>query len=249
VHERAVGAPAEGVGIFGKLPCRGDFITRGLPGELAERLHGLLHETITEGRRQHGDAWLDAYLTAPIWRFAATAGCLGETTCVGLLMPSVDAVGRHFPVAVLYRTGRARGATALLTGASAWLTEAEGLALSALDEALDADGLEAALTALAPPEAGRHEPPGAAAERGLPWRIPLGAVDGELSLEGCAELADRALGACSSAHSLWLTAGSDRMAPELRVFAGLPDVASLVTFVMGDAAPAVPPSPEREGTR
>jgi len=249
VHERAVGAPAEGVGIFGKLPCRGDYITRGLPGALAERLHGLLHETITEGRRQYGDAWLDAYLTAPIWRFAATGGCLGETACVGLLMPSVDAVGRHFPVAVLYRTARAGGATALLTGSAAWLAEAERLALSALDEALDADGLEAALTALAPPEAGRHEPPGAAAERGLPWRIPLGAVDGELSLDGCAALADKALEACRGAHSLWTTAGSDRVAPELRVVAGLPDAADLVTFVMGDTAPLAPPSPEREASR
>ncbi len=249
MHERAVGAPAEGVGIFGKLPCRGDFITRGLPGALAERLHGLLHETITEGRRLYGDDWLDAYLTAPIWRFAATAGCLGEMACVGLLMPSVDAVGRHFPVAVLYRTGQASGAAALLTGASAWLTEAERLALSALDEVLDADGLEAALIALAPPDAGRHDPPGAMVGRRLPWRIPLGAVDGELTLDGCAALADRALDACAGAHSLWATAGSDRVAPELRVCAGLPDVAGLVTFVVGDAAPVAPPSPEQEASR
>jgi len=237
VHERAVSGTESGPGIFGKLPARGDFISRRMPGDMSERLHALLLETLTAGRRSHGEAWLNAYLTAPIWRFAATGRCLGRSAVVGLIMPSVDQVGRHFPVVVLYRLSGDAGAAALLAEAGDWL--------DALNEELDIDALESGLAALPPPEPTRFEPPGAGAQAGqeLPWRIDLGAEPEGPGVAAYAELADRALRQGVGAYSVWSTAGSDQVPPELCVLAGLPDPACLVSFFAGTPAPAAAPLP------
>ena len=44
-----------------------------------------------------GDRWLDVYLTSPAWRFASAAGACGPAPVIGLMVPSVDRVGRYFP--------------------------------------------------------------------------------------------------------------------------------------------------------
>jgi type VI secretion system protein ImpM len=38
------------------------------------------------------------YLTFPVWRFLLPVGVLGSTAWTGVLMPSVDRVGRYFPL-------------------------------------------------------------------------------------------------------------------------------------------------------
>ena len=43
------------------------------------------------------DAWLSLYLVAPVRRFWLAPGLLAGCGWLGVLMPSVDSVGRHFP--------------------------------------------------------------------------------------------------------------------------------------------------------
>jgi len=48
-----------------------------------------------------GEDWLDSYLTAPIWRFLLSSGVCGQMPMLGVMMPSVDRVGRYFPLTVV----------------------------------------------------------------------------------------------------------------------------------------------------
>ena len=48
-----------------------------------------------------GDRWLDVYLTSPAWRFVFGPGACGPSPVIGLMAPSVDRVGRYFPLTLV----------------------------------------------------------------------------------------------------------------------------------------------------
>ena len=52
---------------------------------------------VSASRNSLGNSWLQAYLTAPIWRFWLGADICGATV-VGALMSSLDGVGRYYPL-------------------------------------------------------------------------------------------------------------------------------------------------------
>lgn len=93
-------APGETVvcGWYGKLPAVGDFATRRLTPAMVARCDAWLSAGLAASQRELGDTWLDLYLTAPIWRFAWGPGLAGNDAWLGVLMPSVDRVGRYFPL-------------------------------------------------------------------------------------------------------------------------------------------------------
>ena len=91
-----VSGAAGPVGVFGKLPALGDFLLRGLPAGFADPWHGWLADGLATCREMLGDGWLAAYLEAPVWRFALAGDACGPDPVTGVLMPSVDAVGRYF---------------------------------------------------------------------------------------------------------------------------------------------------------
>lgn len=43
---------------------------------------------------------MNHYLTSPVWRFAIAPGVLGPEGLGGVMMPSVDRVGRYFPLII-----------------------------------------------------------------------------------------------------------------------------------------------------
>jgi type VI secretion system protein ImpM len=51
---------------------------------------------------QLGEHWLQAYLSAPVWRFAWAPGVVGPHWWFGVLMPSCDNVGRYFPLVIAH---------------------------------------------------------------------------------------------------------------------------------------------------
>ena len=93
----AVTGPAI-VGFYGKVPARGDFVRAGLPRDFTDPWDVWLEAVIAVTRAEAGDAWLPAYLEAPIWRFTLPAGLCGKNPVLGLTMPSVDKAGRYFPL-------------------------------------------------------------------------------------------------------------------------------------------------------
>ena len=89
------------VGFFGKLPSHGDFLRRQVSDAFVGVWDGWLQECLAASRAELGDRWLDVYLTSPVWRFACAAGTCGPAPVVGVMVPSVDRVGRYFPLTLV----------------------------------------------------------------------------------------------------------------------------------------------------
>jgi len=92
-------------GWYGKLPSLGDFASRRLPVDFVEAWDAWLSQGLADWRAADA-AWLDEYLAAPAWCFLlgpqviALPGAAPRGTVpawAGVLMPSVDRVGRYFP--------------------------------------------------------------------------------------------------------------------------------------------------------
>lgn len=90
-----------GFGLFGKLPQKRDFISHGIANDILSPLETWLQTALAASRSELGHRWQEAYLVAPIWRLWIGADILG-VNCVGSLMPSVDGIGRFFPLLALY---------------------------------------------------------------------------------------------------------------------------------------------------
>jgi type VI secretion system protein ImpM len=132
-------------GWYGKLPSLGDFASRRLPVEFVKPWDTWLQDVIPAARAALGESWLDSYLTMPIWRFAFLPGLVGQSGWAGVLMPSVDRVGRHFPLTVaMALPSYTATAHAIFEGAD-WFAGLEDAALTVLDPTRGVDDLDGAL--------------------------------------------------------------------------------------------------------
>ncbi|HEY7540577.1 MAG TPA: type VI secretion system-associated protein TagF [Methylomirabilota bacterium] len=132
-------------GWYGKIPSLGDFAARRLPVEFVKAWDTWLQDVIPAARAMVGDAWLDAYLTMPIWRFVLLPGLVGQSGWAGVLMPSVDRVGRHFPLAVAVELSSLGAAAHAVFDGGTWFTSLEDAALGVLDPTCGPDDLDATL--------------------------------------------------------------------------------------------------------
>jgi type VI secretion system protein ImpM len=126
-------------GLFGKLPARGDFVRLGLPRSFTDPWDEWLKQGIAASRQALGEGWMAAWMEAPVWRFALAPGLCGPDAVSGLWLPSVDRVGRCFPLTL-----------AALTPCldAAWLDGAEALGRAALEEDLPPEAIATGLAAL-----------------------------------------------------------------------------------------------------
>jgi type VI secretion system protein ImpM len=89
------------IGGYGKLPLCGDFTSLGDLDGAFPLVREWLHSAFGAAQRLLPEGWDTAYRTAPIWRFAAGAGVFSPRAVVGVLSPSVDRVGRLFPLVLI----------------------------------------------------------------------------------------------------------------------------------------------------
>ncbi|GAB2889512.1 type VI secretion system-associated protein TagF [Uliginosibacterium flavum] len=87
-------------GWYGKLPFLGDFASRRLSQSFIQPWDAWLQQGVAASRAELGEAWLDTFLTSDIWRFVLAADCLTPEPWAGILVPSVDRVGRYFPLTI-----------------------------------------------------------------------------------------------------------------------------------------------------
>ncbi|CAD5198876.1 Protein phosphatase ImpM [Pseudomonas sp. FEN] len=85
-------------------------------------------------QQQLGADWLNVYLVSPLWRFVLAAGVCGPDALAGVLMPSIDRVGRYFPLTVAQPLDPGHALTAVLGGADSWFEQVETLLLATLEE-------------------------------------------------------------------------------------------------------------------
>jgi type VI secretion system protein ImpM len=255
-------------GFFGKMPGHGDFVERGLPAAFKDGWDGWLQHGIAASKAAIGDTWLDAYLTSPVWRFALSPGVAGETGWVGVLVPSVDRVGRHFPLTIAASVEAEVIPLQMMVAAAAWHDGAQDAALGALhDDQVDADVLVQRLQLLGDSVFGQppiycsqpvRDPREAMHAHALRMPFSYGTTPGHGLLAFSHRMIETLFG---QQYSLWWTHGSERVEPGMfacaqlpsaEAFAGMltdqviaPGWISLQGYEMPDAAieqPA-PPSP------
>jgi type VI secretion system protein ImpM len=127
-------------GFFGKIPSRGDFVRLGLPRGFVDPWDDWLRQVLHGSRVLLGEAWLPAWMEAPIWRFALAGGACGADAVLGVMMPSIDRAGRHFPLTL---AALVPGATIgeLAAAAGGFLDIAEAAGLEALEHDLSPEAL------------------------------------------------------------------------------------------------------------
>ena len=133
---------------YGKLASLGDFATRRLPQDTARLLDGWLAQGVDASRAQLGEGWLKVYLTSPLWRFAWAPGVLDAAWWFGLMMPSVDNVGRYFPLVVLQSRAEAPAGGDALDRLEQWYTAVARAALRTLQPGSSLEQFEAELAQL-----------------------------------------------------------------------------------------------------
>ena len=211
-------------GWYGKIASLGDFGARRLPPAFVQRCDDWLSSGLAASREQLGDDWLPVYLNAPLWRFAWSPGLAGPHWWFGVLMPSVDRVGRYFPLIAAQSSPAWPGAPQALAALQAWFDHVADAALHTLSAQRSAADFDARL-ASAPGWFEPHSGAPAPDLQSLPGRLrqhSAGALD-LVAWGTAAGLAHRAQ--ALQGHSLWLAqpAGDARDAgASLSLAPGLP---------------------------
>jgi len=228
-------------GYHGKIPGRGDFVYNGLPREFIEPWDAWLQNGIASSRNRLLEQWLETYLTSPIWRYYLSPGLCGKHGWAGVMMPSVDKVGRYFPLTMVCSLPAGLNPFDLMAEQTRWFVEAEELMLLLLDENQpNLNDLDRKIEQLgdyfnrqnSSSCEGKVSP--GVFGLGPLWRLPLRAVD-EVVMS-CSELSRQMLAARFSTYSLWWSDGSEQVAPSLLVSAGLPSADSFSALMDGQWA-------------
>lgn len=214
------GTGAQAPGWYGKLPALGDFASRRLPQPFIDACDAWLARGIEASRAQLGERWLDAYLTGPIWRYAWAPGIVDERWWLGVMMPSVDKVGRYFPLLIARDLPALPATGPGLDALQAWYGQLAAAALGSLQPGATLEAFESALARATPPGEAAHAVPAAA--QPLPGRVRH-TLPGAPSLVGWAQgLAVADVLQRHAGHSLWWPDHAALPDNSLSVAPGLP---------------------------
>ena len=233
-------------GWHGKLPSLGDFASRRLAPDFLAVWDTWLAQGMQQLRQRDAAGWLDAYLASPTRRFLLMPGAMpggmagamadhstvepGPPAWAGVLMPSVDRVGRYFPFTIVQPLHRLPASPEPMHALWHRLGQLDELAADALHDDWPVDRLEAELTRLAgagDPALAEMFNPASPAAAAAAWSPSAGAL---LAL-ALAPGVDIAQHIDTQAQALWQQqarglaywyASTDLLAPSLWVSRGLP---------------------------
>ena len=224
-------------GLYGKLPILGDFVSRRLPASFVQTWDAWLQAALCASREQLGPEWLEVYLTSPIWRFVLSPGNCGDKASAGILMPSVDKVGRYFPLTLAAILNELEELPNLFVTAAAWFDTLEHLALSALEDDVKFDEFDRKLQEQLLPLPllpTRKSNARSSHERGksdIAFQTEMEKL--ELIPDALIELSACLLAQFFPVYSLWSTNGSKQMKPSFLVCRGLPPANAFSDFLTG----------------
>lgn len=141
----------EGYGAFGKIPSVGDFFRVNAPPGFVSAWDEWLQRCLVSGAHAYGADWDALYMSVPIWRFCLSPGLAGSQSMIGVVMPSVDRVGRRFPLTLMVPMADDTSVIREHLVQDAVFAQMEDLALSALDDDFSKDMLAEKLAELAVP--------------------------------------------------------------------------------------------------
>jgi type VI secretion system protein ImpM len=216
------------IGICGKIPSRGDFLSQGLPVNFVDSWNEWLQAVLAVSREQLADSWLETYLTSPVWHFALSAGVCGTDAMMGCLIPSVDRVGRHFPL-TLASVMSCSPVQARFQGA--WADVFQQHALMTLEDNFNFDSWLCSLgqqTAIWP-----ERQLFTCSDNPSTHRRPAWAIESNQTLDSTM-LLHHSYRQQFGRYCLWWTEGSECVPPCTLISAGLPQVSQFAAMLDGD---------------
>ncbi|HKO72463.1 MAG TPA: type VI secretion system-associated protein TagF [Bradyrhizobium sp.] len=219
-------------GLFGKLSAKRDFIALATPRNFLETWEPWVQASLSASRHQLGDRWQQAFLTTPVWRFWLGAAICGSTVA-GAIMPSLDGVGRYYPL-TLHAVGDAGAPIAPpdIDAQDEWFNVGENFLLSTLDRAMAFEDISSALDRLPVPRtriSDEHDERIVSLGDGMAGMIS--AVDGfSASLSNLRAASPEVY----AAASFWWTSGGGEFPPLVLSCRGLPDAYRYSTLLTGD---------------
>lgn len=141
---------APSVAWYGKLPSLGDFAGRRMPHALTLEWDAWLREGMEELRRIDDTGWPDRFVNAPLWFFIAPVAALSSPV-IGALAPSMDRVGRYYPLTVMATAPREGCSFADDLQVKAFLAGARAAIVDARRRALSVDELDLRISQLPNP--------------------------------------------------------------------------------------------------
>jgi type VI secretion system protein ImpM len=220
------------VGLFGKLPSHGDFLRRRTTDAFVSVWDAWLQDCMASSRSALGDAWLDVYLTSPAWRFAGAAGICGPAPILGVMVPSVDRVGRYFPLTIVAELPAHVNLVTVATTTGPFFEIAERLIIDTLArERIDFEEFDEHVIKLADHLTSIAITPrvvldASAAQmldgkRRASWQVPIGSPRQLAPV--FEQLLSHRLSMVCHPLMLWWTEGSSIVEPSCLVATGLPD--------------------------
>jgi len=216
--------------LYGKYPEKRDFVVLNMPRAVLQPLETWIQSGLAASKEKLGRSWADHYMIQPIWSFRLGASIAG-VDCLGAMSPSVDGVGRTFPLVILSHAPSGSGGYPSLSALDPglWFPDVHTRLLHALDENAPAEPRDL-IEGLAEPESASTALPEGMSPVANGQRTLV--VNGELkpALESITEvgrtLADRMM-------SVWWTTGSDAVPAQVAAFAGMPDVWFMAEMMSG----------------
>jgi type VI secretion system protein ImpM len=219
------------VGVYGKYPGKRDFIATNVPRSVLTPLEAWLQGGMASSRESLARAWESAYLVQPIWNFWIGASVTG-VDCAGALVPSVDRIGRHFPLVILAHAGPeiAGFASWRRVMSSEWPACVHARLLSALDDHPPSEQ-QILIDGLSDPEAADKTMPESAASIGNGHRIFIQGADSESAAEAVASIHRLT---SDTMRSIWWTGGSGLVQAQIATFIGMPDIKFMAAMMSQD---------------
>lgn len=224
-----------GIGFFGKLPGRGDFVQRRLPPDFVAAWDTAFEAAVAAIKGRLGADWNAAWEAAPAWRFVLAPGICGASAWIGVTSPSVDRVGRGFPMVLAAPVPDGHVLERIACAGEGWFAALESLSLQARPSAGGVlEAFDAHAVAMPSPESWLGDVAGDAAAAGgataarVAWR--QSGEDPQL----------RALWAHGTGRRcMWWTRGAGSVPASVLLTQGLPGPDEYGGFIAADLAPAI----------
>ena len=218
-------------GLFGKLPMHGDFVHRNLSSSFISCWDEWMQHYIAGSKEQIGENWLDIYLTSPLWRFVLTPGVVDENHWAGILMPSVDQVGRYYPFSVVLPLPGNLNPLEFISMQGKWYENIEELSLQALDGEYDVDDLLGELNTIETSFESGYNCTGRLMESDA-LQVNM-EFEEQLPSSVYAHFLDSILKRTFNSYSMWSTQGSEMIEPCVFSVQGLPSVSKIPAMLDG----------------
>lgn len=226
-------------GLFGKLTAKRDFIALFAPRPFLDAWEPWMQSGIAASRDTLSSGWQAAFLSAPIWRFWLGPDICGATVA-GVFMPSLDGVGRYYPLTLFaYADPGLSIAPPDIDAQNDWYHAAEDYLLTTLDKETSFEQTTGALDQFPPPAAVASSAPQGDMVRVADGTLAAHATDSTLP-DLFAALGKANFASIYSAASFWWTIGGGDYHPLALCCRRMPNPALFASMLTGRLEPASP---------